>query len=53
VEIRDIASIKCDSIITSLLYCQGKLFVGLTNKEIKVLVTIHNISPACLISKKI
>lgn len=44
VEIRDVASIKCDSVITSLLYCQGKLFVGLSNKEIKVLFSnTHNL----------
>ncbi|KAJ4798748.1 Myosin heavy chain kinase A [Rhynchospora pubera] len=36
VEISDVASIKCDAIITSLIYWKGKLFVGLSNKEIKV-----------------
>lgn len=36
VDLRNIGSIVCDSFITSLLYWQGKLFVGLSNKEIKV-----------------
>ncbi|KAL5203397.1 hypothetical protein ABZP36_014349 [Zizania latifolia] len=36
-EIRDVASIICDSIITSILYWDERLIVGLSNREIKVL----------------
>ncbi|KAJ0972075.1 hypothetical protein J5N97_020034 [Dioscorea zingiberensis] len=36
VDIEPVASINCDSVITSLLHWHGKLFVGLANKEIKV-----------------
>nr|BAJ99963.1 predicted protein [Hordeum vulgare subsp. vulgare] len=35
-EIRDVASISCDSIVTSILYWDEKLIVGLSNREIKV-----------------
>ncbi|KAG8068636.1 hypothetical protein GUJ93_ZPchr0005g15617 [Zizania palustris] len=35
-EIRDVASITCDSIITSILYWDERLIVGLSNREIKV-----------------
>ncbi|XP_073000075.1 uncharacterized protein [Typha latifolia] len=35
VEVRSVASITCDSVVTSLLHWHGKLFVGLANKEIK------------------
>ncbi|KAJ3678078.1 hypothetical protein LUZ60_001881 [Juncus effusus] len=40
-EMKDVASIKCQAIITCLLYSQGKVFVGLANKEIKVLVVFY------------
>ncbi|KAM0946355.1 putative [Myosin heavy-chain] kinase chromatin regulator PHD family [Dioscorea sansibarensis] len=36
VDIKPVASINCDSIITCVLHWHGKLFVGLANKEIKV-----------------
>ncbi|KAF2930851.1 uncharacterized protein [Oryza sativa Japonica Group] len=36
VEIRDVATFTCDSIITSILYWDGRLIVGLSNREIKV-----------------
>ncbi|XP_064993393.1 uncharacterized protein LOC135629639 isoform X3 [Musa acuminata AAA Group] len=35
-DIGTIASINCDSVITSLLYWHGRLFAGFSNKEIKV-----------------
>ncbi|KAM0854136.1 hypothetical protein ACQ4PT_050595 [Festuca glaucescens] len=36
VEIRDVASIACDSVVTSILYWGERLLVGLSNREIKV-----------------
>ncbi|XP_006655338.1 uncharacterized protein LOC102722018 [Oryza brachyantha] len=36
VEMRDVSTFTCDSIITSILYWDGKLIVGLSNREIKV-----------------
>ncbi|KAK1696467.1 hypothetical protein QYE76_013164 [Lolium multiflorum] len=36
VEIRDVASIACDSVVTSILYWGERLIVGLSNREIKV-----------------
>ena len=36
VELRDVASITCDSIITSILSWDEKLIVGQSNKDIKV-----------------
>ncbi|CAN6350965.1 unnamed protein product [Urochloa humidicola] len=36
VELRDVASITCDSIITSILSWDEKLIVGLSNRDIKV-----------------
>lgn len=36
VELRDVASITCDSIITSVLPWDERLIVGLSNREIKV-----------------
>lgn len=36
VDIRPVASVTCDALISSLLYHNGKLFIGLSNKEIKV-----------------
>ncbi|KAG8044648.1 hypothetical protein GUJ93_ZPchr0393g29138 [Zizania palustris] len=36
VEIRDVASITCDSIITSILYWDERLIIGLSNRDIKV-----------------
>ncbi|TVU19442.1 hypothetical protein EJB05_35592, partial [Eragrostis curvula] len=36
VELRDVASITCDSIITSLLSWDERLIVGLSNRDIKV-----------------
>ncbi|KAF0922655.1 hypothetical protein E2562_001053 [Oryza meyeriana var. granulata] len=38
VEIRDVATFTCDSIITSILYWDGRLIVGLSNREIKVCI---------------
>jgi hypothetical protein len=35
VEIRDVASIACDSVVTSILYWDERLIVGLSNMEIK------------------
>uniref|UniRef100_A0A0D9WGP3 RING-type domain-containing protein n=1 Tax=Leersia perrieri TaxID=77586 RepID=A0A0D9WGP3_9ORYZ len=35
VEIGDVATFTCDSIITSILYWDGRLIVGLSNREIK------------------
>lgn len=35
-EIRDVASISCDSVVTSILYWDERLIVGLSNREIKV-----------------
>ncbi|KAG1328096.1 hypothetical protein COCNU_01G020300 [Cocos nucifera] len=37
-DIKTIGSITCDSVITSLLYWHGKLFVGFSNREIKVMM---------------
>lgn len=36
VELRDVASITCDSIITSILPWDERLIVGLSNRDIKV-----------------
>uniref|UniRef100_A0ACD5U3C5 Uncharacterized protein n=1 Tax=Avena sativa TaxID=4498 RepID=A0ACD5U3C5_AVESA len=36
VEIRDVASIACDSVVTSILYWDERLIVGFSNREIKV-----------------
>jgi WD40 repeat protein len=36
VELRDVASITCDSIITSLLSWDERLIIGLSNRDIKV-----------------
>ncbi|KAG8085641.1 hypothetical protein GUJ93_ZPchr0010g10280 [Zizania palustris] len=38
VEIRDVASITCDSIITSILYWDERLIIGLSNRDIKVCI---------------
>nr|XP_029118288.1 uncharacterized protein LOC105037214 isoform X1 [Elaeis guineensis] len=37
-DIKTIGSVTCDSVITSLLYWHGKLFVGFSNREIKVMM---------------
>lgn len=36
VNIRTVGSITCDSVVTSLLYWHGKLFVGFSSREIKM-----------------
>lgn len=36
VDMRPSATITCDSVITSLLHWQGKLFVGFSGRVIKV-----------------
>ncbi|KAK6938360.1 WD40 repeat [Dillenia turbinata] len=36
IDARPVGSIPCDSVVTALLYCDGKLFVGCANRFIKV-----------------
>ncbi|KAK6939928.1 WD40 repeat [Dillenia turbinata] len=35
IDARAVGSIPCDSVVTALLYCEGKLFVGCANRFIK------------------
>ena len=36
VDMRSVGTITCDSVVTALLHWQGKLFVGLSERVIKV-----------------
>ncbi|KAK9096135.1 hypothetical protein Sjap_021632 [Stephania japonica] len=40
VETRDIGSISCDSVITALLFREGKLFAGFADRVIKVIMAV-------------
>ncbi|KAF8719719.1 hypothetical protein HU200_024470 [Digitaria exilis] len=47
VELQDVASITCDSIITSILPWDERLIVGLSNKDIKVNLLFVFVSAIC------
>ena len=44
IDAMDFGSIACDSVITALLYWQGKLFVGQADRITKVCTTFLNLA---------